>query len=169
MTWVTKLGPSSPRSTDVPTPTAIFSGGIGTEVVLTEDDGMPTAWALNFDHVSLARKERLGAIFAHLDESRGPRSSERSSLRAASRPPHSERNLDRKGSCRQAVPHRGRCQNEQEARFVTLPMTTAATWAEAVIEYVRKTRTFPRRSGDTPRSSRTGRDVELAYICPCRA
>jgi mRNA interferase MazF len=26
--------------------------GINTEVVLTEDDGMPTACALNFDHVS---------------------------------------------------------------------------------------------------------------------
>lgn len=46
--------------------------GIETEVVLTEDDGMPTACALNFDHVSLARKERLGAIIAHLDESRWP-------------------------------------------------------------------------------------------------
>lgn len=44
--------------------------GIETEVVLTEDDGMPTACALNFDHVSLARKERLGATIAHLDESR---------------------------------------------------------------------------------------------------
>jgi mRNA interferase MazF len=46
--------------------------GIETEVVLTEDDGMPTACALNFDHVSLARKERLGAIITHLDESRWP-------------------------------------------------------------------------------------------------
>ena len=31
--------------------------GIDTEVILTEDDGMPTACALNFDHVSLARSE----------------------------------------------------------------------------------------------------------------
>jgi mRNA interferase MazF len=46
--------------------------GIGTEVVLTEDDGMPTACALNFDHISLARKERLGATIAHVDESRWP-------------------------------------------------------------------------------------------------
>lgn len=46
--------------------------GIETEVVLTEDDGMPTACALNFDHVSLARKERLGAPIAHLQESRWP-------------------------------------------------------------------------------------------------
>jgi mRNA interferase MazF len=44
--------------------------GIETEVVLTEDDGMPTACALNFDHVSLARKERLGATIASLEVSR---------------------------------------------------------------------------------------------------
>lgn len=44
--------------------------GIDTEVVLTEDDGMPTACALNFDHVSLARKERLGATVARLDDAR---------------------------------------------------------------------------------------------------
>jgi mRNA interferase MazF len=44
--------------------------GIDTAVVLTEDDGMPTACALNFDHVSLARKERIGATIARLDEGR---------------------------------------------------------------------------------------------------
>jgi mRNA interferase MazF len=44
--------------------------GIDTEVVLSEDDGMPTACALNFDHVSLARKERIGATIARLDEAR---------------------------------------------------------------------------------------------------
>jgi mRNA interferase MazF len=46
--------------------------GIGTEVVLTEDDGMLAACALNFDHVSLARKERLGATITRLDEVRWP-------------------------------------------------------------------------------------------------
>jgi mRNA interferase MazF len=46
--------------------------GIDTEVVLTEDDGMPTACALNFDHVSLARKERLGAAVTSLSETRWP-------------------------------------------------------------------------------------------------
>jgi len=46
--------------------------GIDTEVVLTEDDGMPTACALNLDHVSLARKERLGAALAALDDARWP-------------------------------------------------------------------------------------------------
>ena len=46
--------------------------GIDTEVVLTEDDGMPTACALNFDHVSFARKERIGAALAALDDARWP-------------------------------------------------------------------------------------------------
>ena len=44
--------------------------GIDTEVVLTADDGMPAACALNFDHVSLARKERIGPTIARLDEGR---------------------------------------------------------------------------------------------------
>ena len=44
--------------------------GIDTEVVLTEDDGMPTACALNFDHVALARKERLGGMIVSLAEGR---------------------------------------------------------------------------------------------------
>ena len=35
--------------------------GLPTEVLLTPDDGMPVACALNFDHVSLAQKGRLGA------------------------------------------------------------------------------------------------------------
>lgn len=42
-------------------PATRTSRGIDTEVVLTEDDGMPTACALNFDHLPLAWKERLGA------------------------------------------------------------------------------------------------------------
>lgn len=46
--------------------------GIATEVLLTPDDGMPTTCALNFDHVSLARRERLGPIVARLDSSRWP-------------------------------------------------------------------------------------------------
>lgn len=46
--------------------------GIDTEVVLTPDDGMPAACALNLDHVSLARKERLGAVLATLNDARWP-------------------------------------------------------------------------------------------------
>jgi mRNA interferase MazF len=46
--------------------------GIETEVVLTPDDGLPTACALNFDHVSLARKERMGTTITSLQETRWP-------------------------------------------------------------------------------------------------
>jgi mRNA interferase MazF len=46
--------------------------GLETEVVLAPDDGMPAACALNFDHVPLARKERIGATIARLNESRWP-------------------------------------------------------------------------------------------------
>ncbi len=46
--------------------------GIDTEVVLTEDDGMLAVCALNFDHVSLARKERLGQTIVRLPEGRWP-------------------------------------------------------------------------------------------------
>jgi mRNA interferase MazF len=45
--------------------------GIDTEVVLTEDDGMPTSCALNFDHVS-PRAERAARRIASLDEARWP-------------------------------------------------------------------------------------------------
>jgi mRNA interferase MazF len=46
--------------------------GIDSEVVLTPDDGMPAACALNFDHLSLARKERIGSVIARLQEARWP-------------------------------------------------------------------------------------------------
>ncbi|MBI5548803.1 MAG: type II toxin-antitoxin system PemK/MazF family toxin [Deltaproteobacteria bacterium] len=36
--------------------------GLSTEVLLSEDEGMPVACALNFDHVSLAQRSRLGPI-----------------------------------------------------------------------------------------------------------
>jgi mRNA interferase MazF len=36
--------------------------GLATEVVLSPDDGMPVTCALNFDHISLAQKDRLGAV-----------------------------------------------------------------------------------------------------------
>jgi len=42
-----------------------------TEVVLTPDDGMPAACALNFDHVSLAQRNRFGAVLC-LPETRWP-------------------------------------------------------------------------------------------------
>jgi mRNA interferase MazF len=36
--------------------------GLATEVVLSTEDGMPVACALNFDHISLAQQGRLGAV-----------------------------------------------------------------------------------------------------------
>jgi len=44
--------------------------GLSTEVVLTEEDGMHVVSALNFDHVSLAQRGRLGATICVLRESR---------------------------------------------------------------------------------------------------
>lgn len=44
--------------------------GIATEVVLAPDEGMPVPCALNFDHVSIAQKGRLGPIITELPSSR---------------------------------------------------------------------------------------------------
>ena len=44
--------------------------GIATEVVLTLDDGMPTACALNFDHVALARRDRIGSVITNFAPAR---------------------------------------------------------------------------------------------------
>jgi len=38
--------------------------------VLTTDDGMPTVCALNFDHVALAQRDRIGPALCSLPESR---------------------------------------------------------------------------------------------------
>ncbi|MFH0899542.1 MAG: type II toxin-antitoxin system PemK/MazF family toxin [Pseudomonadota bacterium] len=46
--------------------------GISTEVVLTSTDGMPAACALNFDHVALAQRSRIGAVIANLPLARWP-------------------------------------------------------------------------------------------------
>ena len=43
--------------------------GLTTEV-LTIDDGMPAACALNFDHVSLAQRSRIGPVLCYLAETR---------------------------------------------------------------------------------------------------
>ena len=40
--------------------------GLATEVVLTSDDGMPVACAVNFDHVGLAQRARIGALIGEL-------------------------------------------------------------------------------------------------------
>lgn len=46
--------------------------GLTTEVVLTVGDGMPVTCALNFDHVALARRDRIGKVIAQLPEGRWP-------------------------------------------------------------------------------------------------
>ena len=46
--------------------------GLTTEVVVTPDDGMAAACALNFDHVSLAQRDRIGAVLCSLPEARWP-------------------------------------------------------------------------------------------------
>ena len=40
--------------------------GLTTEVMLTMDDGMPAACALNFDHVALAQPNRIGPVLCSL-------------------------------------------------------------------------------------------------------
>jgi mRNA interferase MazF len=42
--------------------------GLDTEVLLTTDDGMPVACALNFDHVALARRSNIGSLITTLPE-----------------------------------------------------------------------------------------------------
>jgi mRNA interferase MazF len=46
--------------------------GLATEVVLTQDDGMPVTCALNFDHIALAQKDRMGSALGTLGEARWP-------------------------------------------------------------------------------------------------
>jgi mRNA interferase MazF len=44
--------------------------GLGTEVVLAPEEGMPVACALNFDHLGIVQKGRLGAVITELSPSR---------------------------------------------------------------------------------------------------
>lgn len=46
--------------------------GLATEVLLSPLDGMPDACALNFDHVTLVQRSRLGAVLAELPAERWP-------------------------------------------------------------------------------------------------
>lgn len=46
--------------------------GIATEVLLSDADGMPQTCALNFDHVALAQRGRLGAVITELAATRWP-------------------------------------------------------------------------------------------------
>jgi mRNA interferase MazF len=42
------------------------------EVILTPDDGMPVTCALNFDHISLAQRDRIGNVLCSLSDARWP-------------------------------------------------------------------------------------------------
>ena len=42
--------------------------GLMTEVVLTMADGMPAACALNFDHVALAQRSRVGPAASRIEK-----------------------------------------------------------------------------------------------------
>lgn len=44
--------------------------GLTTEVVLTAEDGMPVTCALNFDHVSLAQRDRISSLICGLPNAR---------------------------------------------------------------------------------------------------
>ena len=46
--------------------------GLSTEVLLTEEDGMPTACAVNFDHISLGQRDRFGSLLGNLSDERWP-------------------------------------------------------------------------------------------------
>lgn len=46
--------------------------GLRTEVLLTEEDGMPAASAVNFDHLSLGQRDRFGSVLCTLSEQRWP-------------------------------------------------------------------------------------------------
>ena len=46
--------------------------GLTTEIMLTPADGMPVACALNFDHVSLAQRDRIGPVLRTLPDTRWP-------------------------------------------------------------------------------------------------
>ena len=46
--------------------------GLRTELVLTEEEGMPTACAVNFDHISLGQRDRFGPVLCNLSAERWP-------------------------------------------------------------------------------------------------
>ena len=46
--------------------------GLTTEVALTLEDGMPVVCALNFDHISLAQRDRIGNVLCSLSQARWP-------------------------------------------------------------------------------------------------
>lgn len=53
-------------------PTTRTIRGIPSEVLLGPGDGMPSVCVLNFDHVSLAQRGRLGSLISVLPEEKWP-------------------------------------------------------------------------------------------------
>jgi len=46
--------------------------GLRTEILLTEEDGMPAACAVNLDHLSLGQRGRFGSVLGTPSEHRWP-------------------------------------------------------------------------------------------------
>lgn len=46
--------------------------GLRTEVLLTEEDGMPAVCAANFDHIALGQRNRFGPVLCTLSDQRWP-------------------------------------------------------------------------------------------------
>ncbi len=46
--------------------------GLRSEVLSTQEDGMPAACAVNFDHLSLGQRDRFGSVLRTLSEQRWP-------------------------------------------------------------------------------------------------
>jgi len=46
--------------------------GLRTEVLLTEEEGMPAACAVNFDHLALGQRNRFGSVICTLPRQRWP-------------------------------------------------------------------------------------------------
>jgi len=46
--------------------------GLSTEMLLTEEDGMPTPCVVNFDHLSLGQRSRFGSVLCTLPGQRWP-------------------------------------------------------------------------------------------------
>lgn len=84
--WYTFAQPDKRRPVLLPTRDAVIDSlneiiavpatrtirGLTTEVVLALEDGMPVACALNFDHVGLAQRARLGPVVSTLRPERWP-------------------------------------------------------------------------------------------------
>jgi len=65
-----QLLPMSASNKNIVVPATRTIRRIATEVVLTTDDGVPAACALNFDQVTLPDATRIGSVIANLAPTR---------------------------------------------------------------------------------------------------